>query len=83
VQKATGILEVHSWAKIFKELTFFLISAKGTVEFLKIDRSEARQVTGLLTGHCHLKGRLFKQYNQQGCLWEAPYGGRNSLTQPL
>jgi hypothetical protein len=36
------------------------LSAKSTVEFLKFNRSQARQVTGLLTGHCHLKGHFFK-----------------------
>jgi hypothetical protein len=32
------------------------LSAKRTVEFLKLNQFQARQVTGLLTGHCHLKG---------------------------
>jgi hypothetical protein len=36
------------------------LSAKRTVEFLKINRSKARQVTGLLTGHYDLRGHLFK-----------------------
>jgi hypothetical protein len=36
------------------------LSANRTVKFLKLSRSQTRQVTGLLTGHCHLKGHLFK-----------------------
>jgi hypothetical protein len=36
------------------------LSTKLTLEFLKLNKSEARQVTGLLTGHCHSKGQLFK-----------------------
>jgi hypothetical protein len=35
------------------------LSDKRTAEFLKLKRSQA-QVKGLLTGHCHLKGHLFK-----------------------
>jgi hypothetical protein len=33
---------------------------KRTAEFLKLNRSQAKQVTGLLTGYWHLKGHLFK-----------------------
>jgi hypothetical protein len=29
-------------------------------ELLKLDRNQLRWVVGLLTGHCHLKGHLFK-----------------------
>jgi hypothetical protein len=49
--------------KIYQSIEKLLVSklsAKGTVEFLKINRFEARQVTGLSTGHCHLKGHIFK-----------------------
>jgi hypothetical protein len=46
----------QSQAKIF----FSKLPAKRTVEFLKLRRSQARQVIGLLTGHCYLKGHLFK-----------------------
>jgi hypothetical protein len=35
-------------------------SARRTVAFLKLSRTQARQVTGLLIGHYHLKGHLFK-----------------------
>jgi hypothetical protein len=45
----------QSQAKSF----FSKLSAKRTVEFLKLMRSQARQVIGLLTGHCYLKGHLF------------------------
>jgi hypothetical protein len=35
-------------------------SAKRVRELLKMDRNQLRWVVGLLTGHCHLKGHLFK-----------------------
>jgi hypothetical protein len=35
-------------------------SAKRAKELLKLDRNQLRWVVGLLTGHCHLKGHLFK-----------------------
>jgi hypothetical protein len=38
-------------AKIFPST----LSDKRTTEFLKLNRSQARQVTGLLTAHCHLR----------------------------
>jgi hypothetical protein len=31
-----------------------------TKELLELNRNQLRWVTGLLTGHCHLKGHLFK-----------------------
>jgi hypothetical protein len=36
------------------------LSAKRSEEILKLNRHQARRITGLLTGHCHLKGLLFK-----------------------
>jgi hypothetical protein len=35
-------------------------SARRTKELLKLNRNQLRWVTGLLTGHRHLKGHLFK-----------------------
>jgi hypothetical protein len=35
-------------------------SAKRTNGLLKLNRDQLRWVAGLLTGHCHLKGHLFK-----------------------
>jgi ribonuclease HI len=35
-------------------------SAKRTAELLKLSRFQIKQVTVLLTGHCHLRGHLFK-----------------------
>jgi hypothetical protein len=35
-------------------------SAKRAKELLKLDRNQLRWVVGLLIGHCHLKGHLFK-----------------------
>jgi hypothetical protein len=35
-------------------------SVRRTKELLKLNRKQLRWVTGLLTGHCHLKGHLFK-----------------------
>jgi hypothetical protein len=34
--------------------------ANRTTELLKIRRNLLKQATGLITGHCHLKGHLFK-----------------------
>jgi hypothetical protein len=35
-------------------------SAKRAGELLSLSRNQLRILTGLLTGHCHLKGHLFK-----------------------
>jgi hypothetical protein len=35
-------------------------SAKKAGELLDLSRNKLRIMTGLLTGHCHLKGHLFK-----------------------
>jgi hypothetical protein len=35
-------------------------SARRTKDLLKLNRDQLRRVVGLLTGHCHLKGHLFK-----------------------
>jgi hypothetical protein len=35
-------------------------SANRTANCLKLSRFRARQLTGLLTGHCHLRGHLLK-----------------------
>jgi hypothetical protein len=35
-------------------------SARRTKYLLKLNRDQLRCVVGLLTGHCHLKGHLFK-----------------------
>jgi hypothetical protein len=35
-------------------------SAKRAKELLKLKRNQLRWVVGLLTGHCHLNGHLFK-----------------------
>jgi hypothetical protein len=35
-------------------------SAKNAWELLNLSRSQLRIMTGLLTGHCHLKGHLLK-----------------------
>jgi hypothetical protein len=35
-------------------------SAKRTKDLLKLNRDQLRWVVGLLNGHCHLKGHLFK-----------------------
>jgi hypothetical protein len=53
------MLAVCPRTKTCKELLFNL-SAKNNVEFLKLNSSQNRRVTGLLTGPCHLMGNLFK-----------------------
>jgi hypothetical protein len=35
-------------------------SAKKAGELLSLNRNQLRIMTGLLTGHCHLKGQLFQ-----------------------
>jgi hypothetical protein len=35
-------------------------SATRTKDLLRLNRDQLRWVVGLLTGHCHLKGHLFK-----------------------
>jgi hypothetical protein len=35
-------------------------SARRTKDLLKLNEDQVRWVVGLLTGHCHLKGHLFK-----------------------
>jgi hypothetical protein len=35
-------------------------SAKRTKDLLKLNRDQLRWVVGVFTGHCHLKGHLFK-----------------------
>jgi hypothetical protein len=35
-------------------------SVKRTMDLLKLNRDQLRRVVGLFTGHCHLKGHLFK-----------------------
>jgi hypothetical protein len=35
-------------------------SARRTKHLLKLNRDQLRRMVGLLTGHCHLKGHLFK-----------------------
>jgi hypothetical protein len=35
-------------------------SAKRAGQLLSLSRNQLRILTGLLTGHCHLKGHLFK-----------------------
>jgi hypothetical protein len=35
-------------------------SVRRTKDLLKLNRDQLRWVVGLLTGHCHLKGHLFK-----------------------
>jgi hypothetical protein len=35
-------------------------SVRRTKELLKLNRNQLQWMTGLLTGHCHLKGHLFK-----------------------
>jgi hypothetical protein len=40
--------------------TYIGSSARRTKELLKLNRDQLRWVVGLLTGHCHIKGHLFK-----------------------
>jgi hypothetical protein len=42
--------------KVFKDEP----STERTTKLLKLSRVQIRYMTGLLTGHCHLRGHLFK-----------------------
>jgi hypothetical protein len=65
--------EVRDWTKcnhqILWESTTGLKQAKGLIsgpstrrmrDLLKLNRDQLRWMVGLFTGHCHLKGHLFK-----------------------
>jgi hypothetical protein len=45
-----------------QKLYEFHSNAQGclVLQLLKLNRNQLRWMTGLLTGHCHLKGHLFK-----------------------
>jgi hypothetical protein len=59
VNSYSGDIEVQSqWSKYLRILSG--PSAKRTKDLLKLNRDQLRWVVGLLTGHCHLKGHLFK-----------------------
>lgn len=58
VLKAPGILAVHP-AQTLRELPSDL-SVKRTVESLKFERFQARQVIGVLTRHCYLESHLLQ-----------------------
>jgi hypothetical protein len=45
-------------------------SAKRTKDLLELNRDQLRWVVGLLTGHCHLKGHLFKMGLTDGPICE-------------
>lgn len=62
-------------------ITALFLSSLLSVKFLKPNRSQARQMTSLLTGQCHLKGYQ-TGYNIQSYLWEVLYGNRNTLAHP-
>jgi hypothetical protein len=46
-------------------------SAERTAEFVKFSRLQARQMAGLLRGHCHLKEHFFKlgEFDNPICRW--------------
>jgi hypothetical protein len=56
-KRAPWILAVHSRIKTRKEPS---VKSRPTVDFLTLNRIQARQVTGLLRGHCDSNGRLFR-----------------------
>jgi hypothetical protein len=45
-------------------------SVRRTKELLKLNRKQLQWVTGLLKGHCHLKGHLFKMGLTDSPTWE-------------
>jgi hypothetical protein len=66
-----AFLVEHFWAAYILNLVWSCIivvhttsisgpSARKTKDLLKLSRDQLRWIVGLLTGHCHLKGHLFK-----------------------
>jgi hypothetical protein len=53
--RAPRLLAVHLRTKT-KNISLSNVTAKVAVEFLKLNRSQATQVTGLLVGHLSIKG---------------------------
>jgi hypothetical protein len=52
-------LGIHNWTQTGKG-RIQGPSARRTEDLLKLNRDQLRWVVGLFTGHCHLKGLLFK-----------------------
>jgi hypothetical protein len=53
------LLGSHNWTKTGKG-TLLGPSARRTKDLLKLNRDQLGWVVGLFTGHCHLKGHVFK-----------------------
>jgi hypothetical protein len=58
-------------------------SAKRTRDLLKLDRDQLRWIVGLYTGHCHLKGHLFKMGLTNDPICERCLEGDESATHVL
>jgi hypothetical protein len=71
VQRATRLLAVHPLHDENAKSFLSKISTERSIEFLKLNTSQARQITGLLTGHCNLKRHLFKR-----SITDSPTSGR-------
>jgi hypothetical protein len=58
IHKPVPVIQRH----IFVQLSVLIQgpSARRTKDLLRLNRDQLRWVVGLLTGHCHLKGHLFK-----------------------
>jgi hypothetical protein len=50
---------IHNWTQTGKG-TLSGRSGRRTKDLLQLNRDQLRWIEGLFTGHCHLKGHLFK-----------------------
>jgi hypothetical protein len=55
-------------------------SAKRTRDLLTLNRDRLRWIVGLYTGHCHLKGHLFKMGLMNDPICERCLGADESAT---
>jgi hypothetical protein len=59
-------------------------SARRTKDLLELNRDQLRWVVGVLTGHCYLKGHLFKTgIDRWSNFWQVPTRRRISHTYPV
>jgi hypothetical protein len=58
-------------------------SAKRTRDLLKLNRDQLRWIVGLYTGHCHLKGHLFKMGLTNDPICETCLEADESATCPM
>jgi hypothetical protein len=58
-QKSHKTMGIHNWTQTDKG-TYIRPSARRIKDLMKLNRDQLRWIVWLFTGHCHLKGQLFK-----------------------